>query len=296
MELQYRREVTVGVLVMLALIVLFGGVTWLSGKSFGSSGDVLVPVRFHDVSGLAVGNPVQVSGVKVGRVTNIHLAGEDSVIVTLQVTKAWRPHADASVAVRALDAFGGMGIEYSPGTAGTMLPEGATVPGRREGGLMEAAGSVAGSAQEVLSGARDLLSKRTADDVHQTMIAAQRALDVIAKAGNGPAVAQLDSTLRSLRTLTVDLDSTVGSPDLKRAVAQLDEVTGNLNEMVANLRDATGSLAQIMTKMDQNRGTFGRMVNDTTLYVEMTKLSNSLRLLLDDIRERPGRYFNLKVF
>lgn len=296
MELQYRREVTVGVLVIVALAILFGGLTWLSGKSFGTSGEVMVPVLFHDVSGLAEGNPVQVSGVKVGRVSEIQLAGEDSVIVTLAVQKAWRPHADADVVVRALDAFGSMGIEYSPGTSSQMLTEGMLVPGKREGGLLETAGSVAGKANAVLTGASDLLSRQTAQDVHQTMLAAQRALDVIAKAGNGPAVAQLDSTLRSLRSLTTHLDSTVASPDLKRAVAQLDEVTGNLNEMVVNLRDATGSLAQIMTKMDQNKGTFGRMVNDTTLYVEMTKLSNSLRLLLDDIRERPGRYFNLKVF
>ena len=43
-------------------------------------------------------------------------------------------------------------------------------------------------------------------------------------------------------------------------------------------------------------GTLGRMVNDTTLYNELVRLSRSTRLLLDDIRERPGRYFHISVF
>jgi hypothetical protein len=32
------------------------------------------------------------------------------------------------------------------------------------------------------------------------------------------------------------------------------------------------------------------------MYVEVVRLTTSLRLLLDDMRERPQRYFNLSVF
>jgi len=296
MELHYRQEVTVGVLVMVALAVLFGGITWLSGKSFGAGGEVNVPVLFHDVSGLAIGNPVTVSGVKVGRVTDVRLLGEDSVMVTLQVGKDWRPHTDATVVVRALDFFGGMGIDYAPGVAKDYLADGAVVPGKRDSGIVGAAGGLAGQASAALKSASALLSEQTAEDVHNTMLAAQRALDVISKVGSGKAAAQAESTMTALTSLSIHLDSVVANPNLKIAVNKLGDVSTHMDTMVVNLSAATKSLTAIMQKMDSNKGTLGRMVNDTTLYVEMTKLSKSLRLLLDDIRERPARYFNLKVF
>jgi phospholipid/cholesterol/gamma-HCH transport system substrate-binding protein len=51
-----------------------------------------------------------------------------------------------------------------------------------------------------------------------------------------------------------------------------------------------------MAKIESDSGTLGRMVNDTTMYAEVLRLTTSLRLLLDDMRERPQRYFNLSVF
>ena len=51
-----------------------------------------------------------------------------------------------------------------------------------------------------------------------------------------------------------------------------------------------------MKKMDSNQGTLGRMVNDTTTFHDLHELSQSMTKLLNDIRERPGRYFNVKVF
>jgi phospholipid/cholesterol/gamma-HCH transport system substrate-binding protein len=78
-------------------------------------------------------------------------------------------------------------------------------------------------------------------------------------------------------------------------VAQLDEVTENLNEMVVGLGDATRGLAAVMAKIESDSGTLGRMVNDTSMYVEVVKLTSSLRLLLDDMRERPQRYQSVRI-
>jgi phospholipid/cholesterol/gamma-HCH transport system substrate-binding protein len=79
-------------------------------------------------------------------------------------------------------------------------------------------------------------------------------------------------------------------------VRQLDEITESLNEMVVGLSGATQALARIMEKIDSDSGTFGRLVNDTSMYNEVVRLTTSMRLLLDDMRERPHRYFKLSVF
>jgi len=294
MDLHYKQEVTVGLLVVLALAVMIAGLTFLSGRQVFGSRTTTFAVQVANVSGLVEGDPVQISGVRVGRVARIQLRGVQDVVAHLEVHRSVAPKEDARVVVRPLDAFGAMFVDYDPGT-GPPLPADKMIVGRRDLPLTELAGSMAGQASSVLTGAGALLSERTADDLHATLVAAQRALNTLADVG-GPLGRDAHTAIASLAQATTRLDSTLDSPDLARAVAQLDEITENLNEMVVGLGDATRGLAGIMAKIEGDSGTLGRMVNDTTMYSEVVRLTTSLRLLLDDMRERPQRYFSLSVF
>jgi phospholipid/cholesterol/gamma-HCH transport system substrate-binding protein len=66
--------------------------------------------------------------------------------------------------------------------------------------------------------------------------------------------------------------------------------------MTKSLSAATQSLSQIMKKMESNQGSLGRLVNDTTAVHDLHELATSMSKLMNDMRERPGRYFNVKVF
>jgi phospholipid/cholesterol/gamma-HCH transport system substrate-binding protein len=296
MDLHFKQEVTVGLLVVAALAILVGGLTYLSGKSILGARTLTVPVKMENVAGLVEGDPVHISGVRVGRVSGINLKDVGDVVIYLDISKSVRPRVDAKVLVRPLDAFGAMFVDYYPGHSEELLAEGQMLTGTRELPLTETATAMAGQASEVMTGASALLSQRTADDVHETMLATQRAMNVVAQLGSGPLVAEATEALKRLSSAAERLDSTLASPDLNRSVAQLDEITEKLNEMVVGLGSATQSLAQIMSKIESDSGTFGRLVNDTAMYNEVLRLTTSMRQLLDDMRERPQRYFNLKVF
>jgi phospholipid/cholesterol/gamma-HCH transport system substrate-binding protein len=296
MDLHYKQEVTVGLLVVVALVVLIGGLTFLSGKQLWGSGAVTFGVELESVVGLGVGDPVSISGVRVGRVADVDLQGVGRVLIWLEVARSVRPRVDAVAEVRPLDAFGAMYVHYEPGRAESFLTEGQMIQGRRKLPLTETAEVMAEQAGGVLEGAGSLLSERTATDVHETLAAAQRAMNVVAQLGSGPLVTQATRALTRLASAAERLDSTLASEDLSRSVRQLDEITENLNEMVVGLSNATQSLARIMEKVDSDSGTFGRLVNDTTMYNEVVRLRTSMRQLLDDMRERPHRYFKLSVF
>ena len=66
MDLRYSREVIVGAIVTVAILVFIFGTMWLSGRSVSS--DNLVRIQFPNVSGLKRASPVRVSGVTVGKV------------------------------------------------------------------------------------------------------------------------------------------------------------------------------------------------------------------------------------
>jgi phospholipid/cholesterol/gamma-HCH transport system substrate-binding protein len=295
MDLHYKQEVTVGLLVVVAFVVIIGGLAFLSGRSLVGNRMMTFGVRLENVSGLVEGDPVHISGVRVGRVAGIRLRGVEDVVVSLDIARSVRPRVDARVFVRPLDAFGAMFVDYFPGQGDVYLAEGQTLAGHRDLPLTELAGSMADRAGNVLTGAGEVLSLRTAEQIQATLVAAQRALDVVADIG-APLGRDAAVAIGNLASATQRLDSLLASPDLTRAVAQLDEVTGNLNEMVVGLGDATRGLAAVMARIESDSGTLGRMINDTSMYVEVVRLTTSLRLLLDDMRERPQRYFNLSVF
>jgi phospholipid/cholesterol/gamma-HCH transport system substrate-binding protein len=103
MDLYYKQEITVGVLVLAALAIMFGGLLWLTGESLTGRGMMMVPVRFETVSGLTAGDPVQISGVTVGRVARVRLEQVGRVVTDLQIREEVSPRVDARAEIRSLE-------------------------------------------------------------------------------------------------------------------------------------------------------------------------------------------------
>ncbi len=296
MDLAYKQELKVGVLVIVSVVIFTLGLWWLSGRSIGRSNTVVVPVRFTNVSGLRPGDPVQTSGVKVGRVANVVLQGVGDVMVYLEVSRDQRPHVDAQALVASADFFGAKYIDYVPGSSAELLREHQVITGTREVPVTEAAANLTTRASDALSGVQTLLSERTAEDIHNTLVAVERTLDVIARIGEGPTVNETQKTLQAVQGLAIRLDSTFATPDLRKSLSQMGEVTQSFKEMSDRLSSASNALGNILVKIDKGEGMIGKAVNDSTLHGDLHEVLVSLRKLLDDVRERPGRYVNVKVF
>jgi phospholipid/cholesterol/gamma-HCH transport system substrate-binding protein len=48
--------------------------------------------------------------------------------------------------------------------------------------------------------------------------------------------------------------------------------------------------------MENGEGTLGRLSVSDTLYTDLSAAIESARLLMDDLRENPGRYINVSIF
>jgi phospholipid/cholesterol/gamma-HCH transport system substrate-binding protein len=296
MDLAYKQELKVGLLVIVALAVFTLGLMWLSGRTLGPSGNVVVPVRFTNVSGIRPGDPVQTSGVRVGRVANVVLQGVGDVMVYLEVNRAQRPHVDAQAMVASADFFGAKFVDYVPGSSPELLRAGQVITGTRAVEVMESAANLTTRASDALAGVQTLLSQQTAEDIHRTLVAVERTLNVVSRIGEGPTISQTQQTLASVQRLAIRLDSTFARPDLGKSLDQMDEVAQGLREMTEGLSSVTNALGSILEKVDRGEGLIGKAVSDSTLHGDLHEVLVSLRKLLDDVRERPGRYVNVKVF
>ena len=283
-------------LVLAAAVAFFAGLSWLTGKSVGRGAIAVIPVRFADVSGLQVGDPVQISGVQVGRVGRVRLEGPENVLVDLEIRRSVMPHADAVVKLSSLDFFGAQRVDYDPGTSPEMLPEGQEIIGRRETQMTESAVSLADQAADLMTGFQDIASESTAEELRQTLEAAQSALDALTRLGDEDIVSEAADAMRALRSVGERLDSTMANPAVERSVSRLDEITEGMSETTEALAGAMQAFESILAKIDRGEGGLGRLVNDTTLTHDMHEVMVSLKLLLDDVRERPGRYIHIGVF
>jgi phospholipid/cholesterol/gamma-HCH transport system substrate-binding protein len=295
-DLTYKREVTVGALVLVGFVVFTGFMFWLTGRSIVSKA-VPVPVLFKNVSGLKEGDPVRVSGVKKGRVGQVRLQRVGKVTVTLSLDPEVRPHKDARATVASADFLGAKYVDYDPGVSDTMLPAGESIQGVTEEQFADVAQGAAKSAQELIANVNKGLNPgQLANDIHNTLIATQRGMNALTTATNGPAVQQTQATLKSLEGVMARLDTLLGNANAVNTGKRLDTLSTNLTQLTGRLADATGSLKGLLDRMNRGEGTLGRMATDTMLYNNLNATLKSLTELLNDLKERPGRYLTVKVF
>ena len=296
MDITYKQEVRVGLLVLVGFVVFTGFMFWLTGRSLVSK-SVPVNVVFKNVSGLKEGDPVRVSGVKKGRVGPVRLQRVGHVTVTLQLDPEVRPHKDARATVAAADFLGAKYVDYDPGVSDTLLPRGEAIQGLTEEQFADVAQGAAKSAQELIANVNKGLNPgELAADIHNTLIATQRGMNALTQATNGPAIQQTQATLKSLERVMSHLDTLLGAANPTVTGKRLDTLSTNLTQLTRSLSDATGSLKGLLDKMDKGEGTLGKMATDTMLYKNLNATLKSLSELLTDLKERPGRYLTVKVF
>jgi ABC-type transporter Mla subunit MlaD len=173
MDLNYKQQVTVGALVIGAVAVFIAGTLWLSGKKIGGQGD-LTTIEFPQVGNLKEGSPVFISGVNKGKVAQIRLLEPGKVHVMVSLAKDVTARSDASAKIISISALGEAAVDFNPGTSATPLARTGVIQGTTAPAISDRLASLGDRADSVLLGAQELVGRRTADDLHTTMLAMQR--------------------------------------------------------------------------------------------------------------------------
>ncbi len=298
MDMTYKQEMGVGAMVLAGLVLFVVGLFWFSGRSISHRG-ILARVQFTNVANLKEGDPVMISGVKVGRVSKVILERVGKVMVTLELSgdPKVRPKTGASAVVSTVDFFGAKMIDYSPGAeTDSFLPATSVIMGTKSEELSDVASRVATNANELIGNAKGLVSTRLSDDIHNTLIATQRGMAALTAATNGPLVAQSTKALSELEHVMARFDTLLASANVQKTGMRADPRTANLSRPPGQFANSTASLDSLLSTISRGQGTLGKMATDTVMYQDIHKTLDALSALLNDLRERPGRYLTVKVF
>lgn len=292
-------ELRVGLVVFLACIVLILGLVWIKGIRFDQT-RFEYSVIFPNVGALEVGDPVSVSGVPKGKVEKIDLYQGD-VLVRFNLTTDVVLKRDAKFTVMNVGLMGERFVAVETGHSDTLLDLSRPVRGYYDTGIPEVMGRMGEMIALVKKLAESLQSVVGTESSRESMIRTINNLREITHRTNrllDRNEGRFDQTMKDLSYTSSELKKMVADnkDELENAVDNFSSASENLNNITTTLDSLSTSLKNLTFKLESGEGTIGQLLNDTTLYQEIKKTTQSVDSLISDIKKHPKRYLKFSVF
>lgn len=296
MEIKHAREIKVGIVAIVCLLLLYFGFNFLKGVNIFSASYSYQGV-YAVMNGLTEQSPVYIKGYKVGQVDAIEydFSKDSAFTVTISVNRDIQLPVGTTMDLVADGLLGGSAIALSVpvGDGLALNANHASLPTRVVPGLM------------------DNIQDGLLADLDSTILAAKTMIDNV----NGQLEGEhLKRALANVDKVTGEL--TVTSHSLKNLMTQrvpviadkLDATLDNLETISTDIRQANvhATIARVDTAVAQvnylladvraQEGTLGQLIYDKSLYTNINTTIVSADSLLVDLKANPRRYVHFSLF
>ncbi len=292
-----KRQVRIGLFVLGGLIATTVLLFWLTNPSFWR-GRYRITTTVDNAMGLRTGDPVQMRGVTIGDVDAFELRGqEDSVVITLEIEGRWPIPEGSTTQLIQPGLMAPRTVEVLPGPGPGTVGRGDNIPGIARRGLLDDTEGLGEKGQIALDKIDELLSEKNLDAISGS---AQGLNDLVAELSDlvKSERENLAEVIESFRRAADGLAEATGPEvreDLASLMARGDSAMGRFNTTAESIDGLAESLEAILAPIEAGEGTLGRLIASDSLYTNMVETIESARLLLEDIRENPSRYINIKA-
>lgn len=289
-------EFRVGVFVTAGLVLAMVVIFMIGGEHRLLERYATFYTHFDNISGLRVGAPVQLAGLKVGYVDKI-LAPQDlaqrQMTVVIKVERRFSEYLrkDSLATVETQGLLGDKFIYVSMGSeAQALIPDKGIIASKettsifaladRAGVIMEDIQKASDAVAELLGTMQD---KKGDGDLKATIKSVRTTIEQVEK-GKGllhaviydpkgqQTIDDFSETIRGIRNILEGADRSS---------------KGNIGGLLTNLRDASADAKQILDGIRRGQGTLGKFVSDPALYDDLRSLfgrANRNRLLRAVVR------------
>jgi phospholipid/cholesterol/gamma-HCH transport system substrate-binding protein len=315
--MKISKEFKIGLLVTIALALLYWGFNFLKGEDVFSKERVYYAV-YNDVGGLQKANPVTVNGMNVGRVRDMYFSGDThpDVIVEILLTNSLHIPRNSKARIISSDLLGSKAIELELGDALDFAQSGDTLIAevaeslkdeidRHLKPLKNRAESIMLTVDSVLTMVNSLFTEGNMDNISKTIANISNSFENLSST-----TGTIDTLLTGQRTRMVRILENVEYLTLtfRNNEDNFNNIIGNLSSMsdtlaqihfaetMLNVNQTVERLSEVTQKMDEGTGSLGMLINNDTLYFELERSAREMNLLLEDIRLNPRRYLRFSVF
>ncbi len=315
--MKISRELKIGAFGIVTLALFIISVNFIKGKDIFNRNRTFYAV-YDATSGIQEAASVTVSGLEVGKVTDMRFLTKNSKKVLIELTISNKVYIPSKSVARitSLDLLGTKNIEIVFSDSKTEALDGDTLIGGSQPSLQE---EVNNQVAPIKLKAENLLSSLdTMVTVLHSVFNADTRKNITAS------FLSIRSTLSNLESTTYNLDTLVYGQKkrLERILFNVESITENFRKNDANISNiltnfsllsdtlakanlagtlknvniALSSVEAITTKINNGEGTIGMLVNDQKLYDNLNKSASQLNALIEDMKLNPYRYVNISVF
>jgi len=288
-------EIKVGIFVFIAAFVVLATLFWAKGFIV-SKDQIDITAYFKNVSGLNIGDPVTVNGVRKGKVQKFDLEG-DSVRVELSLEKTVKIKKDYKIEIAMLELMAGKQVLINPGISTEEIDYNQPLIGETGSDITALMKNV----NEITADVKGLLKKfdKTADGLNESI---KNINDIV---GDKNMTGNLKTTMANLNIASRNLnlllsENRVSFKEITGKVGKsIDNVNGILDEngpqvkstfkdiqvLTTRVDTLISSINTIVSDLQMQKGSMGKFMYDDKFYENLNKSLMEIEKLTKKIRK-----------
>lgn len=270
---KYTTEFKVGIFAVIVIALLAWATVRVGDKTAVHGGGYKLKVVFSNATGLKLKAPIELAGVDVGVVKNIELMDSREALVTLLISNKVKLPDDSTAILRTRGFLGETYVEIVPGTMGNpILQKGSQIPYALRTGdinsLVSQFNQIAEDIKHVTGSLRTMVGDDNTAPINRI-------------------VTNLDEFTKSIRDLTVRNSNNVDRIS-ENLAAMTEQLRGVIERGQHDIEESMQRIASITRKVDEGKGTIGRLINDE-------ETVDKLNEAVDNLNQALGGYKRLEA-
>lgn len=298
-----KRDLTslkVGSAVLLGGAILIFGLLW--GQDLLQAGRMnRIVVVFDSGFGLSTGDPVLIAGVKKGQVSRIALTPENRVAVEMMIENDIHIFTSSIFTIESEGLIGSRFINVTSSPGGTRLAPGDTLTGLNAASLNDVFRNVQVLMVKVEELTTSIQAIITDPEVRRRIAETFANFDQTVQLLNRAMVENQDlisNSLESLSSVVANVNTAIleNMDDFEGALQSVKGATDQITTVASTVDSLSSALTSLIVRFSSGQGTFWRMAESDTLYVNMSRTLARLDSLISDITANPRKYFKFSIF
>jgi phospholipid/cholesterol/gamma-HCH transport system substrate-binding protein len=309
------KEIKVALFVIVVAAIFIFGLNFLKGKGFFDDNSRYFAI-FDQVGGMYKSDPIVVNGYQIGKMGELTLISEGpnrgKILAEMIVSNDVKIPQNTVAILFSADLLGEMNVKLIFNEESTTYHEdGDTISTDIEGTLFEELGGELTPLTDKLSITMDNVNElfdfenENKQTLNYTLQSINEVLETYNETGRilnqrlDGQLETLDALLSNVQSLTATLKG--NEENINEIMTNFKELSASLNKLeleqtLSNVNGTVSSLETTISKMNNPDNTLGALLNEREMYDNLEKSTESLNVLLNDVRINPKRYININVF